>query len=242
MNSLIPSKSNLEQQTDRRLRDLERQVASFPVRNLGGGAAPPASSIAAVITITNGQAIISGTNGIKRLSALATATNYPMYPGVPDDTILAVAVTNVGSGYTSVPTVSFTGGGGTGAAGTAVVVAGEVVGVDITNAGSGYTSAPTVAFTGGGGSGAAGTAIVADTAGNLPFADGLGYGSATAILGASSPTGTVLVAHDSRSAVPYALKSGQQAGTFLSGHCRMTSESASARGCIPVWIPQAAMV
>jgi len=207
-----------------------------------GGVGGGSSAIAAVITVTNGQEIISGTNGIKRLTVLATATNFPMYPGVPDETILGVAMTNVGSGYISVPTVTFTGGGGSGAAGTAIVVAGEVVGVDITNAGSGYTSAPTVAFTGGGGSSAAGTAIVADTAGNLPFADGLGYGSATAILGASTPAGTVLVAHDSRSAVPYALKAGQRIGTFLAGHCRMDSEAADARGCIPVWIPQAAMV
>jgi hypothetical protein len=76
----------------------------------------------------------------------------------------AVTVGTAGSGYTSAPTVAFSGGGGTGAAGTAVLGtgpdAGKVVGVTITNPGSGYTSAPTIAFSGGGGTGAAATATV----------------------------------------------------------------------------------
>lgn len=46
-----------------------------------------------------------------------------------------------------VPTVEFVGGGGTGAAGTAVMAAGRVVSVTMTNVGSGYTSTPAVYFT-----------------------------------------------------------------------------------------------
>lgn len=64
-----------------------------------------------------------------------------------------------GSGYTSAPTVTFSGGGGSGAAGTAVVENGRVVDVTITNAGTGYTTTPTVAFSGGGGTGAQGTVV-----------------------------------------------------------------------------------
>lgn len=72
-----------------------------------------------------------------------------------------VKVTNGGSGYTSAPTVSFSGGGGASAAATAYIGAnGTVVGVIVTNYGSGYGSAPTVSFSGGGGSGAAATATV----------------------------------------------------------------------------------
>jgi len=56
--------------------------------------------------------------------------------------------------------VTFTGGGGSGAAGIATISGGQVIGVAITNPGSGYTSAPNVVFTGGGGSLAAGTAQV----------------------------------------------------------------------------------
>lgn len=56
-----------------------------------------------------------------------------------------------GTGYTGVPTLTFTGGGGQGAAGTAVVVDGKVVGINITNGGTGYTSAPTITFDAGNG-------------------------------------------------------------------------------------------
>lgn len=68
-----------------------------------------------------------------------------------------------GSGYTSAPTVSISGGGSptTVATATATVIAGVVVGVQLTTAGAGYTSAPTVGFTGGGGTGAAATARLA---------------------------------------------------------------------------------
>lgn len=77
------------------------------------------------------------------------------------DEVGTIVINNGGSGYTSVPTVGFTGGGGgTGAAGTAVIQNGQVVAVNITNPGSGYTSTPTVTFTGGGGSGAQATAVL----------------------------------------------------------------------------------
>lgn len=72
--------------------------------------------------------------------------------------ITAVTVNTQGTGYTSAPAVSFTGGGGTGATAVAVVTEGKVTAVQVTNPGSGYTTAPTVAFTGGGGTLAAATA------------------------------------------------------------------------------------
>ena len=66
----------------------------------------------------------------------------------------------VGSGYSSPPAVAFSGGGGSGAAGTAVLDGNTVSKVTITNPGTGYTSTPTVGFSGGGGSGAAGKAVL----------------------------------------------------------------------------------
>jgi hypothetical protein len=72
----------------------------------------------------------------------------------------SVVVTAGGTGYTTAPGVSFTGGGGSGAAGTAVIAGGAVISVTMTAAGTGYTSAPTVSFSGGGGSGAAATAVI----------------------------------------------------------------------------------
>jgi FtsP/CotA-like multicopper oxidase with cupredoxin domain len=71
-----------------------------------------------------------------------------------------VTVTAGGTGYTTAPTVGFTGGGGTGATATATIAGGGVTGVTITNPGTGYTTAPTVTFSGGGGTGAAGTATI----------------------------------------------------------------------------------
>src|SRR5262249_29886790 len=62
--------------------------------------------------------------------------------------------------YMPGPSVSFVGGGGTGATGLATISGGQVVGVTITDAGTGYTSAPTVVFNGGGGTTAAGVANI----------------------------------------------------------------------------------
>ncbi len=84
---------------------------------------------------------------------------YPT-PTASGGTLNYITVDDGGSGYTSAPTVSFSGGGGSGATATATVSNGVVTAVTITDAGSGYTSAPTVAFTGGGGTGAEATATI----------------------------------------------------------------------------------
>jgi phage tail sheath protein FI len=86
--------------------------------------------------------------------------------------VLSVPVTAPGSGYSTPPTVGFTGGGGTGATATAVLGtgadAGKVVAIQITNPGTGYTTAPTASLTGGGGTGATlGTVVVGAVANPL---------------------------------------------------------------------------
>ncbi len=83
----------------------------------------------------------------------------PWSSGSAVGAVVAVDVTNGGTGYTSVPTVTFSGGTGSGAQGTAVI-SGVVSSVAVTNGGTKYNQAPTVTFTGGGGSGAAATAKV----------------------------------------------------------------------------------
>lgn len=65
-----------------------------------------------------------------------------------------------GSGYTSAPSVTLTGGGGTGATAVATVAGGAVTGISLVTVGSGYTTAPTVNITGGGGVGASATATI----------------------------------------------------------------------------------
>lgn len=58
--------------------------------------------------------------------------------------VRTISVLYGGEGYTSAPTVTITGGGGTGATAQAVVSGGSVTSITVTNGGSGYTSAPTV--------------------------------------------------------------------------------------------------
>ena len=53
-------------------------------------------------------------------------------------------MTSKGGGYTYVPQVTLTGGGGTGATAVATIANGAVSGITVTNPGTGYTSAPTV--------------------------------------------------------------------------------------------------
>ncbi|WP_221030553.1 hypothetical protein [Actomonas aquatica] len=77
----------------------------------------------------------------------------------------SIAISSGGAGYTSAPTVSFVGGGGSGAAATATVTDGEVTAIEVTALGSGYTSAPTIEISGGEGTGATAQAIVGPTLG-----------------------------------------------------------------------------
>jgi tetratricopeptide (TPR) repeat protein len=69
--------------------------------------------------------------------------------------IQGIDVTHHGADYTTIPKLTITGGGGTGA--TARVVLNDVqtiIGVDVINSGSGYTSDPLITVIGGGGKGA----------------------------------------------------------------------------------------
>lgn len=103
----------------------------------------------------------------------------------------SIAVTSGGSGYTSAPTVTISGGGGSGALATATVSGGAVTKISVLYKGFGYTSAPTIAIAGGGGSGATATGTVSSGGvigqlqlGRCTFKDSSGdgkiyYGTAT---------------------------------------------------------------
>lgn len=81
--------------------------------------------------------------------------------------ILSITVTNDGSGYTSVPTVTIAAPNiayGTTATAVATVVSNKVSAITVTIAGSGYTTAPAVTITGGGGSNATATASISNLA------------------------------------------------------------------------------
>lgn len=79
--------------------------------------------------------------------------------------VSGITIVNPGSGYTSIPTITISGGGGTGATATASIFNGQIQAVNITNSGEGYTTAPDVTVTGGGGANAELTSTVAFAAG-----------------------------------------------------------------------------
>ena len=106
-----------------------------------------------------------------------------------------------GTGYTSVPTVAITGGGGSGAAATAVLTAQKVTSINVTAGGSGYTTSPTIAITGGGGSAASvtyngenkksgGNSKVRYVTRRVTLADGFDSGDLRVYLTAYKPSGT----------------------------------------------------
>jgi hypothetical protein len=79
-------------------------------------------------------------------------------PSIVGSIVSNITIDNAGSNYTTA-TITFSGGGGTGAQADATIDAGEIVAITITNPGSGYTSAPTVTISGDG-TGATATAII----------------------------------------------------------------------------------
>ena len=112
--------------------------------------------------------------------------------------VTGVTMTTDGTGYTSAPTVAFSGGGGTGAQGTANISE-AVTSVTVSNGGSGYTSAPTVTFTGGGctSSCATGTANISGPISSVVVTSGgSNYTSAPTVSfsgGGSGATGTAVI-------------------------------------------------
>ena len=73
-----------------------------------------------------------------------------------------ILITNAGFGYTEAPTITFTGGGGTGAAATCSINTSSngVIKYIVSDGGIGFGTAPTVTVSGGGGTGAVGLASI----------------------------------------------------------------------------------
>lgn len=84
---------------------------------------------------------------------------YDMYDDEYCGEILGLNVISGGTSYTSLPTITITGGGGSGAKFYPMIYDGQIIGIESvgvldTSRGSGYTTTPTVTVTGGGGTGA----------------------------------------------------------------------------------------
>ena len=115
------------------------------------------------------------------------------------DPVTAISVTAAGSGYSSTPTITFSGGGGTGATANAIVSGGQITGFTITSPGTGYTSAPTVTITDTTGTGASGSATFGSGATLTTALNSLNPVSITAAsegTGSSSTTVTVSAANN----------------------------------------------
>jgi phage tail sheath protein FI len=123
-------------------------------------------------TDTNAQSFFTAANFLAYSNNLlicrgdATAARNAVSTQTGGVTAVTTTAGGSGSGYTSVPTVTFSAPdvAGVTATGTAVLgtdaAAQKVVSITITNAGTGYTTAPTITFTGGGGSSATATATI----------------------------------------------------------------------------------
>ena len=193
----------------------------------GSGATATCTLEAAAVkscTITAGG---TGYASLRSLSAKAAAVSTDPISidkavAVAESAIIAGWIVDIGgSGYTS-PTVVFSGGGGSNAAGTDVVSGGVITAITITNGGSGYSSAPSISYTGGGGSGAGGTVIL--TGGsvtsvrltNLPIAwENAGYTAGDLVTIKASITAYVTSLNNCKTAVDAMLASiGPTTGTF----------------------------
>jgi len=131
------------------------------------------TQIAPAATITSASRLNVGISqyGSRYVMIVAAQTNgYFLWDGTtfykPGSLAPPVTITNGGSGYATAPTVTASGGAGSGATFAATVAGGIVTGVTIVNPGSGYVAGNTVTlgFSGGGGSAAAATVTL------MPFA------------------------------------------------------------------------
>jgi hypothetical protein len=152
-------------------------VGSIGITNPGEGYLAAPSVVIGAPNDTGGvqataEATIStGAGGLTSINVTAGGTGYAAVPGVtitaPDvqggtqaqaaatisgGIVVAVTITEPGSGYLNVPTVGFSSGAATA---TAVLTKGTVNSITLTNAGTGYTSPPIITISGGGGVNAA---------------------------------------------------------------------------------------
>ncbi len=95
------------------------------------------------------------TGSVRGLFTFYMSASQEVYPY--QGAIANLTLVGAGSAYTAAPTISFSGGGGSGATASASITSGTVSALTITANGTGYTAAPTVVFTGG----TAGTAATA---------------------------------------------------------------------------------
>ena len=110
-------------------------------------------SSAPLVSISTSPNVLGGSNA----TAVAFTTSRANITSVEK-----ILITNAGFGYTEAPTITFTGGGGTGAAATCSINTSSsgVIKYVVIDGGIGFGTAPTVTVSGGGGTGAVGLASI----------------------------------------------------------------------------------
>ena len=68
-----------------------------------------------------------------------SGTVYDMYDDEYSNQIVGLDIVSGGTGFNALPTITITGGGGTGAVFTPVVLEGQIIDVDLVSRGTGYT-------------------------------------------------------------------------------------------------------
>jgi hypothetical protein len=157
-------------------------------------------SVSPSLTVTS----LGSVGGVGVLSIINNGTQLMTVNGTqaflygPTYAVQTITVNQGGSGYTA-PTISFTGGGGSGGATATATLLGSIASVTVTNGGV-FASTPTISFSGGAGSGAAAYATMSSTGSVTSIAvtsGGTGYsGSVTVTLvggGGSGATATATV-------------------------------------------------
>ncbi len=148
-------------------------------------------------TITGGSGFAASpappiTIGLPQITGGTPATATATISSV----VHTITITAPGSGYTLVPLVTFSGGGGgTGAAGFANVNnLGQVTGITMTNRGTGYATAPTITITavGGVGANATATCVVTNAIVSVAVVAGTGYTDVPVITIGGTGTGAVI--------------------------------------------------
>ena len=144
------------------------QVSSFANVSQLTVASTSALQVGMVVTTSTTGAFIESSitnpSGTTIIQSIDSTTQFTVAPAIwaPTGTtinailiatVASITITNAGSGYTSAPTITFTGGGASSQAlATCTISSGSIATVTLVSPGYGYTSVPTITLSGNSGS------------------------------------------------------------------------------------------
>ena len=99
------------------------------------------------VTATKGSAIAAAKKGTVATAKQGTSSGLVLQGTMLSAPDGVINILSKGSGYTTAPNVTITGGGGTGATAVATLSGGTVTGITLTSGGTGYTSVSSIVIT-----------------------------------------------------------------------------------------------